>query len=87
MNAAQNNLSLNIQHIRKPFGVSKEAYLRPCYEDIVKCIAKQLPKEIIENEVKAKLFIIRGSSGIGKSTFLAYFLLWFRGEKNDTLPC
>lgn len=55
-----------------------EAYARQCYEDIVQAILtifKKKRKHRKQEGARAMLFIIRGSSGIGKSTFLGYFVV------------
>eukprot|EP00978_Attheya_sp_CCMP212_P013568 scaffold34053_cov29-Attheya_sp.AAC.1 len=70
VSAAQTNTSFNNSKIGESFGLSKEAYVRQCYEDIVQLIAAALNENRKQN--KKQLFIIRGSSGIGKTTFLAY---------------
>eukprot|EP00977_Amphora_coffeiformis_P002878 scaffold538_cov166-Amphora_coffeaeformis.AAC.20 len=65
--------------MRKPFGNNLEAYARPCYEFILQVILRT-SKACLEKLRKIHqlqrsiVFIIRGSSGIGKSTFLAYFV-------------
>ena len=91
VSAAQKNDPLNLTNVGKPFGRYKEAYVRSCYEDIVQSIGEQLPTgkatQIVEDEMRMKLFIICGSSGIGKSTFLAYFLVRTRNYFGKTILC
>ena len=69
--------SFNVTNIGCPFGKNKEAYARKCYEDIVQEIydrRKRFRKET--KPIKAAvLFVVGGSSGVGKSTFLAYFIV------------
>lgn len=86
LDAANSDHSFNITSTRRPFGDNLEAYVRPCYETILQLIldnrkecrdkrsAQGLPK-------RSTLFVIRGSSGIGKSTFLAYFMGRARSDK------
>ena len=77
--AANSGNSFNITGLRLPFGNNLEAYARPCYEVILQLIL-QKRKECHQMRSKeggrrrAALFVIRGSSGIGKSTFLAFFM-------------
>jgi hypothetical protein len=80
--AAQANDNFNITKIGESFGMVKEAYARSCYEDIVQAIVMIFKKnrKRDRDQKRAMLFIIRGSSGIGKSTFLAYFIA--RSRKN-----
>ena len=75
--AAQSDSSFNITEIGEPFGLFKEAYARQCYEDVVGKIGAVLNSN---TEAKKQLFILRGSSGVGKSTFLAYGLVRLRGH-------
>lgn len=60
----------------RKFGMAKEAYLRQSYVDILKQIDAQVDKSIQDIE-KGTAAIVRGSSGIGKSTFLAFVLANF----------
>ena len=90
--AAQKNNPLHyLTNVGKPFGRYREAYVRSCYEDIVQSIGEHLPTgkatQIAKDEMRMKLFIIRGSSGIGKSTFLAYFLVRTRNYFGKTILC
>lgn len=71
--------SFNITNTRHPFGKDLEAYARLSYEEIAKLIVQErkqcrdkLKKEGVN--IRSTLFVIRGSSGVGKSTFLAYFM-------------
>jgi ABC-type dipeptide/oligopeptide/nickel transport system ATPase subunit len=73
--AAQSDSSFNLTVIGKPFGSVKEAYARQCYEDVAQKIAGVLKSN---TEKKKQLFVLRGSSGVGKSTFLAYGLVRLR---------
>ena len=76
--SAQKGNAFHLTCVGEPFGLYQEAYAHSCYKDIVQCIGKNLPTgketQIVKGKIKKKLFIIRGSSGIGKSTFLGYFL-------------
>ena len=86
LDAANSDHSFHITSTRRPFGENLEAYVRPCYETILQLIlntrkecrnkrsAQGIPK-------RSTLFVIRGSSGIGKSTFLAYFIGRARSAK------
>lgn len=79
VDAVNSGNSFNITSTRKPFGNNLEAYVRPCYERILQFILqtrKACIKKRNQNHLhrRSTLFIIRGSSGIGKSTFLAYFV-------------
>ena len=79
VDAVHSGNSFNISSARAPFGNNLEAYVRPCYESILEVIL-QTRKACVEKRRKNDLpwrstvFIIRGSSGIGKSTFLGYFV-------------
>ncbi|KAL3910705.1 MAG: hypothetical protein SGILL_007587, partial [Bacillariaceae sp.] len=79
VDAVNSGSSFNITSTREPFGNNLEAYVRPCYESILQVIL-QTRKACLEKLRKnhqlrrSTVFIIRGSSGIGKSTFLAYFV-------------
>ena len=57
--------------VERPFGKSKEAYARVSYEEIVLAINSKR-KEFLRKNRRSMAFIIRGSSGIGKSAFLGY---------------
>jgi hypothetical protein len=80
--AAQANESFNITKSGESFGMVKEAYARSCYEDIVQAIVMKFKKnrkrDRDRDQKRSMLFIIRGSLGIGKSTFLAYFIVRLR---------
>lgn len=69
---------LKENEVGKPFGLHNEAYIRKCYQEIAEEIQKDLAAWIapqVENGIlRARLVEIRGSSGIGKSVFLAYLL-------------
>lgn len=83
--AAQSNSSFNTTEVGDPFGLAKEAYVRQCYEDIVQSINDVLNANI--EDKKKQLFVIRGSSGVGKSTFLAYALVRLRAHFGITVLC
>lgn len=83
--AAQSNSSFNTTEVGDPFGLAKEAYVRQCYEDIVQSINDVLNANI--EDKKKQLFVIRGSSGVGKSTFLAYALVRLRAHFGKTVLC
>lgn len=74
--AAQSDSSFNMTEIGAAFGLVKEAFARQCYEDVAKKIAGVL---YANTENRKQLFVLRGSSGVGKSTFLAYALVRLRG--------
>mmetsp|Transcript_21074 Transcript_21074/g.58371 ORF Transcript_21074/g.58371 Transcript_21074/m.58371 type:complete len:541 (+) Transcript_21074:42-1664(+) len=82
--AAQSGDSLNMTEIGKAFGKLREAYVRQCYEDIVQLMNSVLKTSFNLEEKKKQLFVIQGSSGVGKSTFLAYCVVrlqaYFRGK-------
>ena len=60
------NNNFNITKVGMPFGHDKEAYARKCYEDITQEIHKKR-KEFRSEKKAATLFVIAGTSGIGKS--------------------
>ena len=68
----------NVTDVNEPFGKNKEAYVRECYhEDItveIFDIWKNHMETWGEDNKRTNLFVITGSSGIGKSTFLAYWI-------------
>ena len=72
---------------RRPFGKNGEAYMRPCYAKIFNLILEKR-KEFYGNRRRSgltkrkTLFVIRGSSGIGKSTFTSYLI-----GKTRSIPC
>ena len=76
----------NITNVNMPFGNNHEAYARPCYEDITQKI-RMLRKEFRSERKAATLFVVGGSSGIGKSTFLAYFVVRMRNVFNNIALC
>jgi hypothetical protein len=86
LKAAQSDNSFNLTAIGKPFGSAREAYVRQCYEDVGQKINGVLNSD---TEKKRKLFVLRGSSGVGKSTFLAYGLVRLRSHfgKGKILLC
>jgi hypothetical protein len=67
------SFNFNITHVNGPFGRNKEAYVRSCYEEMYKKIIATR-KNNRKKQKRSMVFIITGSSGIGKSTFLAYFV-------------
>ena len=79
IDAVNSDNFFSITRTRAPFGNNLEAYVRPCYEGFLQLIL-QKRKECLDKLRKnhqlkrSTLFVIRGSSGIGKSTFLAYFM-------------
>jgi hypothetical protein len=72
--AAHATDNFNITKVGEPFGRVNEAYARQCYEDIFTMFKKHR-KHRKQEGARAMLFIIRGSCGIGKSTFLGYFVV------------
>ena len=64
--------------VGKPFGLHNEAYLRKCYkelnEEIQKELAAWIEPQVANGVLRPRLVEIRGSSGIGKSVFLAYLI-------------
>jgi hypothetical protein len=75
--AAQSNSSFSLTKVSEPFGLAKEAYARQCYEDVAQKIGGVLNSN---TEDRKQLFVLRGSSGVGKSTFLAYGLVRLRNH-------
>lgn len=79
IDAANSDNLFNITRTRARFGNNLEAYVRPCYEGFLQLILRKR-KECLDKlrknhqQKRSTLFVIRGSSGIGKSTFLAYFM-------------
>jgi hypothetical protein len=67
------SFNFNITHVNGPFGRNDEAYVRSCYEKMYKKIIATR-KNNRKKLKRSMVFIITGSSGIGKSTFLAYFV-------------
>ena len=77
----------NITGVGKSFGNNHEAFARECYEDLTTEIY-EMRSEDVSNERNASLFVIAGSSGVGKSTFLAYFVARMKNVfKNVALCC
>jgi hypothetical protein len=78
--AALKNRNFNITKVGGSFGIAKEAYVRRCYEDIVRAILVifNANRDRDPDLKRAMLFVIRGSSGVGKSTFLGYFIVRLR---------
>ena len=79
VDAVNSRNSFNITSTGKPFGNNLEAYVRPCYESILQIILrtrKVCREKRYKNGLRPRsnVFIIRGSSGVGKSTFLV--ILW-----------
>ena len=62
--------------VGEPFGVNREAYVRPCYEDLTEEIDKEIDKWHEGDTMR--IVEIRGSAGIGKSAFLAYTIAKIR---------
>ena len=86
VDAVNSQNSFNITSTRQPFGNNLEAYVRPCYERILQVILrtrKACLEKLRKNHQlrRSTVFIIRGSSGIGKSTFLAYFVGRARSDR------
>jgi hypothetical protein len=71
------SLEFNLTAVNKPFGKSREAYARKSYEEIVLTINRKR-KEFFKSNRRSMAFIIRGSSGVGKSTFLGYVISRYR---------
>ena len=81
--------NFNVTGVGQPFGKYNEAYVRSCYEEIVHEIFETREKFRQQTRpVKtANLFVVGGSSGIGKSTFLAYFIVRLRGRFRNIAVC
>ena len=73
---AEEGTKFNVINIGLPFGKNKEAYARACYEEILADIhaSRKEFRTATKPAKAAMLFVVAGSSGIGKSTFLAYFI-------------
>lgn len=54
------------------FGLRGEAYVRQCYDDFCLIVNEALQEREKEVYATKRLFVVRGSSGVGKSTFLGY---------------
>jgi hypothetical protein len=54
------------------FGLRGEAYVRQCYNDFYGVLYEALQEMEKETYATKRLFVIRGSLGVGKSTFLGY---------------
>jgi hypothetical protein len=67
----------NLAGPNKPFGENQEAYARASYEEIVHTINRKRI-QFLKSNIRAMAFIIRGSSGVGKSAFLGYAISRFR---------
>lgn len=68
----------------KTFGVQKEAYVRDAYIDILKLVNARWHKSARMGH-PAMLAIIRGSSGVGKSVFLAYAIATYRQSNLENM--
>jgi hypothetical protein len=71
VNQPESFLSQN--EVGRPFGVNEEAYLRPCYNELLVEIEAELNLWTTKS-APSRLVEVRGSSGIGKSAFLAYII-------------
>jgi hypothetical protein len=67
----------NLTGSNKPFGKNREAYARKSYEEILLTINSKR-KEFFKSNRRSMAFIIRGSAGVGKSTFLGYAISRYR---------
>lgn len=65
--------------VGETFGREGEAYVRQCYAEVLNEIQKAWDKSAKEGQ-KSMLAVVQGSSGIGKSTFLAYLLAQSRAN-------
>lgn len=76
VDALQASNGFNVTRTRAPFGNNKEAYVRECYNDISDDIFRIWKERRMawEGKKRAMLFTISGSSGIGKSTFLSFWI-------------
>jgi hypothetical protein len=60
------------------FGLRGEAYVRQCYNDLLGALNEALQEREKETYATKRLFVIRGSSGVGKSTFLGYTIAYLQ---------
>ena len=72
------------------FGKDREGYVRKAYVDVFNIISNLIADKNanVYNENASQrelLVVIRGSSGVGKSTFLAYLLARLMGRKKNNL--
>lgn len=76
VDALQATNGFHVNRTRAPFGNNKEAYVRECYNDLSDEIFHVWKERQTawEGKKRAMLFVISGSSGIGKSTFLSFWI-------------
>ena len=81
--------SFNVTAVGHPFGKNKKAHARKCYEELVNDIfnCREDFREQTALVWAANLFVMGSSSGIGKSTFLAYFIVHLRGHFTNIAMC
>ena len=68
------------------FGKDREAYVRAAYVDVYDIISKKIDDKnnnVYDDEAfqRQLLLVLRGSSGVGKSTFLNYLIARLMGRK------
>lgn len=83
---SRDTTEFNITGVGESFGNNHEAFVRECYEDLATGIY-ELRSEDVSKESNASLFIIAGSSGVGKSTFLAYFVARMKNVFKNVALC
>lgn len=83
---SRDTTEFNITGVGKSFGNNHEAFARECYEELATEIYERRSKDL-SNERNASLFVIAGSSGVGKSTFLAYFVARMKNVFKNVALC
>jgi hypothetical protein len=83
---SRDTTEFNITGVGKSFGYNHEAFARECYEELATEIY-EMRSEDVSNERNASLFVIACSSGVGKSTSLAYFVARMKNVFKNVALC